>query len=179
MYSGGPVHLLVLDAALAVACHSSNVQARRSPIEWRTGMATYGLVPNAQVPFTGYTNTLGTGQANAYSATGSVYFNGVTQGDDRIAKMLRNGGMTAGVRQLMYTLLGAAAGASAVRSKAQVQGIAGGPSGACTIEVVPLVNRNTTAADLTAFQGLMNRNVMPATYPPDLSGNGGGGRVGL
>jgi hypothetical protein len=45
-----------------------------------------------------------------------------------------------------------------------------------TIETINIVNRATTAADLTAFQALISRVVQPSTYPPDISGNGGGGK---
>jgi hypothetical protein len=140
-------------------------------------MATYGLGTPGQIPFTGYTNTLGTGPANLGSTSGSVQFNGVQQGDDRIAKMLRNGGMTAGVTQLLLTLLGVAPGATATKTKKQVQWQQGSPGGLIPIETINSVNRPTTAADLTAFQALMVRQTFPSTYAPDLSGNGGGGHV--
>jgi hypothetical protein len=140
-------------------------------------MATYGLgaVPG-RVPFTGYTNTMGAGAANAEATSGYVAFNGVQQGDDRIAKMLRNGGATAGVTQLLYMLLGAAAGGTAAKTKKQVQGVVGGFGGAAPIETINLINRATTPADLVAFQALLNRSVFPASYPADVSGNGGGGK---
>jgi len=140
-------------------------------------MATYGLGTVGAVPFTGYTNTLGVGPANSAASAGQVYYNGVQQGDDRIVKMLRNGGMTSGVTALIYALLGAATGGTATKTKKQVQHVTGSPGGVVPIETVTLVNRATTAADLTAFQALFNRTVFPATYVADLSGNGGGGKV--
>ncbi len=141
-------------------------------------MATYGLgATPSQVPFTGYSNTLGVNVANAGATSGYAYFNGVSQGDDRIAKMMRNGAATAGVMQLMYRLLGFAAGQTATKTKAQVKAQNGSDVGSPQVEVINLVNRATTAADLTAFQALMNRTVFPATYAPDASGNGGGGKV--
>lgn len=141
-------------------------------------MATYGLetVPG-QVPFTGYSNTLGSGVANEPATAGYVMFNGVQQGDDRLAKMFRNGAMTSAVTQLMYTLLGAATGATATKTKTQVQGQTGAPGGLVTIETITLVNRATTANDLAAFQALLRRLPAPASYPADLSGNGGGGKL--
>jgi hypothetical protein len=140
-------------------------------------MATYGIetVPG-QVPFTGYTNTLGSGAANQSGTSGFVMFNGTQQGDDRIAKMFRNGEMTAGVTQLLYTLLGVAPGAVATKTYPRVQGQTGAPGGLQTIETVTVVNRATTAADLTAFQALLRRVTGPPSYPVDLSGNGGGGK---
>lgn len=141
-------------------------------------MANYGVgTTPSQVPFTGYTNTLGSGVANSASASGYVYSNGVFQHDDRIAKVVRNGGMSAAMKAIWYALMGAAAGGTATASKKQVQGVTGSPGGPVPIETVTLINRTTTAADLTAFQALMNRNVNPASYPADLSGNGGGGKV--
>jgi len=140
-------------------------------------MAVYGVGTPGQVPFTGWTQTLGNGQANLGSTTGYVNFNGVQQGDDRIAKMMRNGAMTLGVTQLLYTLLGQATGQTATKTKKQVQWVVGSPGGLIPIETINLVNRATTANDLAAFQALITRQTFPATYVPDLSGNGGGGHV--
>lgn len=139
-------------------------------------MATYGAGIPGSIPFTGYTNTLASGAANIPGVAGSVYYNGITQGDDRIVKMLRNGGATAGLTQVLYTLLGAAAGGTATKTKKQIQWQQGSPGGAVPIETINLMNRATTAADVTMFQALLTRSVFPATYPADLSGNGGGGK---
>jgi hypothetical protein len=139
-------------------------------------MATYGIFPAGQVPWTGYSNTLGAGAANASATAGYVAFNGTQQGDDRLAKMFRNGAMTGAVTRLMYVLLGASVGATATKTKAQVQWQQGSPGGLIPIEVLNLVNRATTANDLTAFQALLTRFPYPASYPADLSGNGGGGK---
>ena len=141
-------------------------------------MATYGVTATpGQIPFTGYTNTLGQNVANSGSTSGYVYDNGIFQHDDRIAKVVRNGGMSAGMKALWYALLGAAAGGTATATKKQVQHVQGAPGGLIPIETITLINRNTTAADLTAFQALMNRNVFPANYAADAAGNGGGGKV--
>lgn len=141
-------------------------------------MATYGIEQPTpgQVQFTGYTNTLGSGAANQGATAGYVMFNGTQQGDDRLAKMFRNGAMTSAVTQLMYTLLGVAPGATATKNKVRVQGQPGSPGGLQVIETVQLVNRPTTANDLAAFQALLTRLTGPPSYPPDLSGNGGGGK---
>src|SRR5215831_11297732 len=141
-------------------------------------MATYGIgATPGQVPFTGYTNTLGPSVANSASTAGYVYNNSIFQNDDAIAKVVRTGGMSAADKSLWYALLGAAAGGTATATKKQVQHVTGAPGGLIPIETITLVNRATTAADLTAFQALMNRVVYPSTYQPDLSGNGGGGHV--
>lgn len=139
-------------------------------------MATYGIGTAGHVPFTGYTNTLGVGAANAGATSGYVAMNGVQQGDDRIAKMLRNGGMTAAITQILYTILGAAVGGTAVKQKSQVEWQQGSPGGLIPIEVINLVNRATVPNDLVAFQALLTRTVAPAIYAADISGNGGGGK---
>lgn len=139
-------------------------------------MATYGLGTAGHVPFTGYTNTLGVGAANADATSGYVAMNGIQQGDDRIVKMLRNGGGTIAGTRLLYSLLGAAIGALAVQTKKQVKWDQGSPGGLIPIELINIVNRNTNASDLVAWQALISRVVQPSVYPPDLSGNGGGGK---
>lgn len=142
-------------------------------------MATYGYTPAGAVNFTGYTNTLGVGVANQSASAGQVYFNGITQGDERIAKMLRNGGMTLSLRALLATLTGVVAGSTATVTKKQVQGQTGAPGGLQTIETVNLINRATTAADVTMLNALFTRNPAPSSYVADLSGNGGGGKQNM
>jgi hypothetical protein len=139
-------------------------------------MATYGLGSVGQVSFTGYTNTLAAGSANSAGTTGYVQFNGIQQGDNKIATLFRNGGGTIASTRLLYTLLGVAPGANAAQTKKQVKWEQGSPGGLITIETINIVNRATTAADLTAFQALISRVVQPSVYPADLSGNGGGGK---
>jgi hypothetical protein len=141
-----------------------------------TQMATYGLGSAGHVPFTGYTNTHGVGAANADATSGYVWFNGIQQGDDRIVKMLRNGGGTIAATRILYALLGAAPGALAAQTKKQIKWESGSPGGLIPIETINIVNRNTNAADLVAYQALISRVVQPSVYPPDLSGNGGGGK---
>jgi len=140
-------------------------------------MATYGVGTPGQVPWTGYSNTLGSGAANQASTAGYVAFNGTQQGDDRLAKMFRNGAQTSAVTQLMYALLGAAVGATATKTKPQIRGQTGSPGGLQYVDTITLVNRATTANDLAAFQALLTRQVQPPSYPADLSGNGGGGKL--
>ena len=139
-------------------------------------MATYGLGTAGHVPFTGYTNSLGVGAANADATSGYVAMNGIQQGDDRIVKMLRNGGGTIASTRILYTLLGAAVGALAIQTKKQIKWEQGSPGGLIPIETINMVNRNTNASDLLAWQSLISRVVQPSTYPADLSGNGGGGK---
>ena len=139
-------------------------------------MATYGQGVGGGVPWTGYSNTLGSGAANADATAGTVYFNGITQGDDRLAKMFRNGGKGLVLRRLMFALLGNTPGTVAVETKKQIKWEQGSPGGLITVETVPLVNRVTTAADVNAAQALLYRSVYPANYAVDASGNGGGGK---
>lgn len=146
-------------------------------------MATYGVNPiPGQVQWTGYSNTLGAGPANASANSGYVAMNGVQQGDDRLAKMFRNGGMTIGTTQLLLSLLGVAVGGTATKNHVWSQGPStfgspqGGPNGLVTIQSYPLVNRATNANDLAAFQALLQRFPYPSTYAADISGNGGGGK---
>jgi len=140
-------------------------------------MATYGLGGTpGYLSFTGYSNTLGAGNAANGVSSGQVQVNGIQQGDDRIVKMLRNGGGTIASTRILYTLLGAAVGVTAIQTKKQIKWEAGSPGGLIPIETINIVNRNTNANDLLAWQKLITRVVQPSTYPPDLSGNGGGGK---
>ena len=107
---------------------------------------------------------------------GFVQFNGIQQGDDRIVKMLRNGGGTIASTRILYTLLGQAVGVNATQTKKQIKWEQGSPGGLIPVETINIVNRNTNANDLAAWQSLISRVVQPSTYPPDLSGNGGGGK---
>jgi len=142
-------------------------------------MATYGIqtVPG-QVPWTGYSNTLGAGPANAPTTSGYVAFNGIQQADSKLAMVFRNGATGVGIKALWIALTGAAPGGSAVgvqkRVGAQIDATDMG--GIRPVVTINWQVRNTTAADATAFIALLNRVVGPASYPPDLSGNGGGGK---
>jgi hypothetical protein len=139
-------------------------------------MTTYSLNNGSPtIPFTGYTNMLSTGGTDA-AANGYVYNNGITQGDSDLARIFRNGAKGLVLRRLMTTLLGAGVGATATENKKQIKWEQGSPGGLIPIETVPLVNRATTAADVTAINGLLFRSVSPVTYVADASGNGGGGK---
>jgi len=140
-------------------------------------VATYSLNGTNQIPFTGYSNTLGSGDANQPASVGYVQKNGINQSDDAMAKLLQTGGNAKVLRTLWRALTGAAVGGTATATKAQIQHVQGAPGGVVPIETISLVNRVTTAADRTAMLGLLDRVVYPASYPADLSGNGGGGKV--
>jgi hypothetical protein len=165
---------------ISVAVVSRSCHAPTFSLKWSMKMAVYGLQATpGYVAFTGYTNTLGTGPANTSATSGQVLSIGITQTDARLMKTFRRGAGTAAAIQLLYTLLGAATGGTATKTKKQVQGVVGGAGGMTPIETITLVNRATTAADLTAFQALLTRTPFPASYVADLSGNGGGGKVAV
>lgn len=140
-------------------------------------MAVYGLSGDGKVPFTGYTNTLGTANAVTGVTSGYAQFNGINQNDDRLAKLLRRGSHGRVLRALWRALTGAAAGGTATQTRARVQATQGGNlNGLIPIETVNMVNRATTSADQTAITALLDRVDYPSTYVADLSGNGGGGK---
>lgn len=146
-------------------------------------MATYGLNGTGQIPFTGWTNVLGNvstgGQPSAPASTGAVAFNGITQTDAALARIFRKGGQSKGVKAIWYALTLSGVGSTATASYKRIQARQAfntDMGGAQPIETVSVMNRSVTTADITAFTSLMNRLVSPASYPADLSNNGGGGK---
>lgn len=141
-------------------------------------MAVYGLNGTGNVPWTGYSNTLGNGDANVGAAAGYVQRTGISQLDDKLAKLLMTNGSSKAVRALWRAMVGAAVGGTATATTKRVQHISTDNfnGGLVPIETVTHVNRATTAADQTAFLALMDRVVFPSTYVADRSGNGGGGK---
>lgn len=85
------------------------------------------------------------------------------------------------LRELMETLTGAAAGSAASATHKRVQatvdlsGPAGG--GAVPIETFTAVSRNTTAGDETRIEAALGLSTKP-TYATDVSGVGGGAKLG-
>ena len=87
--------------------------------------------------------------------------------------------------RLLFTLVGVAPGGTATETNAQLtseSGI-GNPAsngGRRAVAPVTLVNRVTTVADQTYFRNMLTQTFGPpvGSYPRDLSGNGGGGKVG-
>jgi hypothetical protein len=144
-------------------------------------MSTYGpYTPAGFVPFTGFSPTLGIGDAVSPVTSGVVQFNGLTQDDARINRLLYENRVN---RRIIATLLGVAPGSTATETKARVQAQQSTFSpndngGAVPIEQFSLINRVTTAADLTAIAAGLNRSFAPPTYYADVSGNGGGGHLG-
>lgn len=142
-------------------------------------MAAYG--PNAGfVPFTGFSPTLG-GDAVVPVTSGNVQFNGITQVDDALSKLLFDRGNRA-VRRLLLTLLGAATGGTATETYKRVTATQafGDPNalgGLVPIETVTQINRATTALDLSNSIAAISRSPV-TTFPADVSGNGSGNGKG-
>ena len=142
-------------------------------------MAAYG--PNAGfVPFTGFSPTLGN-DAIVPTTAGNVQFNGLTQNDDELSKILFDRGNRP-VRRLLLTLLGAAVGGTATENYTRVQANQGisqqfALGGLVTIETVQQINRATTANDLTNAVAAISRSPTVA-YVADVSGTSGGGKLG-
>lgn len=99
----------------------------------------------------------------------------------RISRILRKPGARK-TKELLLTLIGASAGSAASSTYKRVQGtvspgVALSGGGDVTIETKTVVSRNTTAADVTDLSDMVDDEFAPATYPDDLSGNGGGGKL--
>jgi len=101
--------------------------------------------------------------------------------DYHAARALGASGMR-GIRRVMRVLNGAAAGSAAtetyVRRRAAAPFNQVEASGNVPMETVTEINRNTTAADITYINAniidrIYNMHPAIASYPVDLSGNGG------
>lgn len=145
-------------------------------------MATYGP-NNGIVPFTGFSPTLGIPDAVTPATSGAVWNNGMMQQDNYISRPLRSG-WNRTTRALLLAAVGFGIGNPASANKTWVVGQTqpGGttPQGGGVVQIAtfPLINRNTTAADIANLQALINHSPVPASYPADVGGNGGGGKLG-
>lgn len=87
----------------------------------------------------------------------------------------------ASTRELLITLIGAAAGDTAASSHKRVQANADQENnvqgGLRTIETFEAVNRVTTATDEAMFETALEQSSKP-TYVDDEAGVGGGGKLG-
>lgn len=152
--------------------------------------------PFRSVPHTGWNATLGSAAANVPGASGALV-SGESNFDPKVSQLLRKRQFR-GFRRLLRTLVGTAAGSSAVENttrekafQAMDAATTGQGGGLITMETVSLVpssaggsapaTRNTTSADVTYFTALIDRlsALAPASYPADLAGNGGGGKLGF
>ena len=144
-----------------------------------TPQAVYGPVVGGytgQIPFTGWTSILAPGSLSGGSVAGTVQFNGITQHDAKLAHLLRTPGGRR-LRRLMKALNGVAPGALAQESRARVQHQQGSPGGMQIVEQTYYINRNTTAADASMINAMLDRTVFTPVYPIDASGNGGGSKL--
>lgn len=85
------------------------------------------------------------------------------------------------VRELLYALIGSAAGGNAAathkRVKAESDVNSNVLGGSRTIETHSAVDRVTTADDVTDLKAALHLSPAPS-YPTDKSGNGGGSKLG-
>lgn len=85
-------------------------------------------------------------------------------------------------KALLNALIGATAGGTAADTYKRVSAPSGLTAseqlgGLRTIDTVTVINRATTAADVTNEKYPLNDTFRPSTYPVDPSGNGGGGKL--
>lgn len=143
----------------------------------------YGINnPNGVFGGPGFSPTLGAADAVTPTTLAYIQRSGNTQFDGEINHWLRTAGSRA-TRKILLTLLGVAPGQTATETRYRVkaQQALNDPTmlgGLVPIEGVGLVSRATTSADVTALTAMLSRVPAPATYPADVSGNGGGGKVG-
>ena len=133
------------------------------------------MLPADQVSATGYSSFWG-GQ-NVYQL-----LHNRSPLNSGISRMLSRRGQMRALKEAMLTLNGAAAGSAAAASYKRVQH-SSDPGGARTVETVTVINRNTVTSDKDYIDAILNEdhipNDGPTAYPADLSGNGGGGKVGF
>lgn len=104
--------------------------------------------------------------------------------ENRLTRLMRNRGMHVN-KELILTLLGASAGstAAATRTRADYNDVTPGEpvvrGGVVPLEAEVQINRATTAGDVTQLSAILNDIFYPSSYPVDVSGNGGGGKVGV
>lgn len=98
----------------------------------------------------------------------------------RASRALASSGFR-GMRRVLRELMGVAPGVTAVDTYARVRAENGDfVGGARVVETVTTVNAPTTAPQVTYLNALIVDGVFlqqPASYPVDLSNNGGGGKV--
>ena len=95
----------------------------------------------------------------------------------RLSKLMRRGGNRK-TKELLLTVLGTAPGLTASSTYTRKQAEEGQQEAVATQETVTVIGRATTSADVTALRADLEREFVPSTYPTDVSGNGGGGKLG-
>jgi len=76
-------------------------------------------------------------------------------------------------QELFDSLIGATSGGAALKRYFRIAADTGIGGGQRTVEEVTIIDRNTDADDVTALKEMMVVVSRAATYPADLSGNGG------
>lgn len=135
-------------------------------------MATYSGLFNTQ-----YLDGVATGVGTPLVFNNAEWGNNVR---DRLGKLsrTRTGRVMA---KLIAEVTGSAAGNTATVGNAKVPAPTPhtyGNGGLVPITTVNDINRATTAADITAIDATLAKIFAPATYPVDLSRNGGGSKLG-
>jgi hypothetical protein len=137
---------------------------------------------NATIAWTGYSATLGPVAANVGSNSGQLQF-GYSPLTYRLENTLRRT-QSRPLMKVWRALTGAAAGANATVNRERVKGTPAKDDpaalgGLVQMELQSVINRNTTAADITYIQTVLDEITAPAPYVADVSGNGGGGKLGF
>jgi hypothetical protein len=135
-----------------------------------------GVARGGQIEFTGWSPTLSIGDANAGSASGAVQFNGQTQHDYRLSYILLRRSNRA-LKELLSNLIGAESASINQVVNVRVQATNAVAGGLVPIENETIIYRDTTDDDIDMLVNLVIRTCKPSSYPPDLSGNGGGGKL--
>lgn len=140
------------------------------------------------ISWTGYSPTMGASGANVASLAGSL-----VDGESGVAKKLAKlviKPQLRPLRALLRVLNGnnVGAGGNAVSNRSRVQALVALNTplingGLVPIETVPLLGatvagRVTATADQTRWNSILDEINAPSSYPTELSGNGGGGKLG-
>lgn len=129
-----------------------------------------------------------TGWSNFYGETPNAYamLYGRSTMERRLSLELARQSNRA-ARATIRALTGVAPGSSKANTQARVSAPAGLTQndqlgGLRVVDVVNIQTGNSTAADVTYINALINDSVYnqaPSSYPADASGNGGGGKLGV
>jgi hypothetical protein len=134
------------------------------------------------IAWTGYSPTLGAGAANVGANSGQLQF-GNPAIDYRLENTLRRSQMRPFMK-VLRALTGAVAGSNATVNRERVKGTPAKDDpaalgGIVQMELQSVINRNTTAADVTFIQSVLDEITAPSPYAVDVGGNGGGGKLGF
>lgn len=136
----------------------------------------------ASVAWTGYSPSLGSGTAVVGATSGALQF-GNSALPMHITRQLRRT-QSRSLMKVWRALTGAAAGSNATVNRERVKAVVAkdDPSaigGLVQMELQSVINRNTTAADVTYIDTIFDKLTAPSPYVTDASGNGGGAKLGF